>query len=78
MNNITTTISTNLYNLISAMHDEHGSIDSRIPKKIEEMAASGKIKWQNPRNGRLAARKRESHFGFCATRSHNLFRDVLR
>jgi len=49
MNNRTYTISTNLYNLISAMHDEHGSIDSRIPKKIERLAASGKIKWQNPR-----------------------------
>jgi hypothetical protein len=49
MNNGTNTISTNLYNLISAMHDEHGSIDSRIPKKIEAMAASGKIKWGNPR-----------------------------
>jgi len=49
MNNRTNTISTNLYNLISAVHDEHGNIDSRIPKRIEGMAASGKIKWQNPR-----------------------------
>ena len=48
MNNRTNTTSTNLYNLISAMHDEHGSIDSSIPKKIERMAASGKIKWETP------------------------------
>ena len=50
MKNGIKTIQTNLYELISAMLDEHGSNNSRISKRIKNMTESGEIRWQIKQN----------------------------
>ncbi|RJQ83604.1 MAG: hypothetical protein C4519_06440 [Desulfobacteraceae bacterium] len=38
-------VETNLYDLISSMHDQTRILDSQIPETVSYLAASGRIRW---------------------------------